>query len=296
MKCIIVTGFSGAGKSNVIKYLEDIGYFCVDNMLPTLISGFIQACSHSRKKIDKVALVVDARGGEFFDALLEELDNLDIPNCTVDLKILFLEAKHDVLVSRYKETRRKHPLSPDGTVSEGINLEEKLLAKVRARADQIIDTTKTTTQQLRDILYNLFDDENKRDEFMINIISFGFKYGQPIDTDIVFDVRFLPNPFYIPELKEYTGLDRMVSEYVMKWDQTRVFIDKITDLFDFLLPYYKEEGKQQLVIGIGCTGGKHRSVAIAEALYSHFKKEGRYVTISHRDYLKDGSGKIKRDE
>ncbi len=289
MQCLIITGLSGAGKSQAIKYIEDLGYFCVDNMLPDLISSFITLCHNNRRDLTRVAFVVDSRSGEGFDTLLNEINQTDLMDVTV--KSIFLEASDEVIIRRYKESRRKHPLAPNSRVSDGLTKERKLLEKVRKRADIVIDTSLLKPQQLRNTLYDMLDDSDQSKEISVNILSFGYKYGIPIDADIVFDVRFLPNPFYIDTLRDFTGLDQTVSEYVLKHEQTQQFLGKLTDMIEFLLPHYKEEGKQQLVIAIGCTGGKHRSVAIAEKLFQYLKKNEVQVSVVHRDYQLDQQSK-----
>ena len=289
MQCLIITGISGAGKSQAIKYIEDLGYFCVDNMLPDLISSFITLCHSNGRNITKVAFVVDSRSGDQFDALLREMDQTDLMD--VEVKLIFLEASDDVIIRRYKESRRKHPLAPNNRVSEGLSAERKLLEKVKMRADIMIDTSLMKPQQLRNTLYDMLDDTDQSKDISVNVLSFGYKYGIPMDADIVFDVRFLPNPFYIDNLRDFTGLDPTVSEYVLKHEQTQVFLGKLTDMIEFLLPHYQAEGKQQLVIGIGCTGGKHRSVAIAEELFQFLKKNGVTVSVVHRDYQLDNQNK-----
>lgn len=288
MQCLIVTGISGAGKSQAIKYIEDLGFFCVDNLLPDLITSFITLCHNNRKDITRVAFVVDSRSGRL-DSLLSEIEQTDLMDA--DVKLIFLEASDEVIIRRYKETRRKHPLAPNSLVSEGLAQERKLLEKVRQRADIIIDTSLMKPQQLRNTLYDMLDITDQSKEISVNILSFGYKYGIPMDADIVFDVRFLPNPFYIDDLKDFTGLDKTVSEYVLKHEQTQVFLNKLTDMIEFLLPHYKAEGKQQLVIAIGCTGGKHRSVAIAEKLFQFLKKNEVSVLVTHRDYQLDHQNK-----
>lgn len=288
MQCLIVTGISGAGKSQAIKYIEDLGFFCVDNLLPDLITSFITLCHNNRKDITRVAFVVDSRSGRL-DSLLSEIEQTDLMDA--DVKLIFLEASDEVIIRRYKETRRKHPLAPNSRVSEGLAQERKLLEKVRQRADIIIDTSLMKPQQLRNTLYDMLDITDQSKEISVNILSFGYKYGIPMDADIVFDVRFLPNPFYIDDLKNFTGLDKTVSEYVLKHEQTQAFLNKLTDMIEFLLPHYKAEGKQQLVIAIGCTGGKHRSVAIAEKLFQFLKKNEVSVLVTHRDYQLDHQNK-----
>ncbi len=285
MKCLIVTGLSGAGKSQAIKYIEDLGYFCVDNMLPDLVPSFVQLCENTRKELDKVAFVIDTRSGSSFDNLLLWLKQQE---SRIKYKIVFLEAADDVIVRRYKESRRRHPLAGGERVTDGLKLERQLLSKMRDNAEIVIDTSDIKPQQLRNILYDMLDEENNAANISATVISFGFKYGIPIDADIVFDVRFLPNPFYIKHLKDFTGMDKTVSDFVLRHEQTQTFLSKLTDMIEFLLPHYKEEGKQQLVIAIGCTGGKHRSVAISEKLFEFLTKSGVAANIIHRDCMLDG--------
>jgi len=288
MKCLIVTGLSGAGKSHAIKYIEDLGYFCVDNMLPDIIPSFISMLAE--KDISRAAFVVDSRSGNVFDNLIEEFEVLR--RSGVSCKVIYLEADDEIIIRRYKESRRKHPLAPNDRIMTGLAMERKLLSKMRDAAEIIIDTSSLKSQQLRNILYDMLnDDKEQAENISVTIISFGYKYGLPTDSDIVFDVRFLPNPFYIESLKEFSGLDKLVSDYVLEHEQTKVFLNKISDLIEFLLPHYKAEGKQQLVIAIGCTGGKHRSVAIVEALYTFLKNSGISINVIHRGYLLDTQNK-----
>ncbi len=285
MELVIITGMSGAGKSRVVDTMEDIGYYCVDNMPTKLISKFTQLADQSNGAIYKMALVVDSRAGDMFKELSSELDELDKKE--INYKILFLDCQDAVLLRRYKETRRKHPLLNDKNPSleYAIKEERLLLEDARKRANYIIDTTYLTTSQLKEKVNNIFLD-NISSSILINTMSFGFKYGYPSEADLVFDVRCLPNPFYIPELKEKTGLNQEVSDYVMKWEQSQQLYDKLKDLIDFLIPLYINEGKTQLVIAFGCTGGKHRSVTFAEKLYSHLKKKNKRVIVNHRDITK----------
>lgn len=286
MKFVIVTGLSGAGKTQAIRSFEDLGYFCVDNLPPTLIPKFADACFQTDGKIDKAALVMDIRGGKFFDALFESLKILKDQD--YHYEILYLDATDEVLIKRFKETRRKHPLAPDGRVLKGIALERNRLREVRDRADNIIDTTKLSTWELREKITSLYGEEGQLEvELMITVLSFGFKYGIPVDSDLVFDVRFLPNPFYIPELKQFSGNEEPVKEYVLKHEVTKNFLDKLNDMLGFLLPNYVKEGKRQLIISVGCTGGRHRSVAIANALYEILKEQGHKATVEHRDISED---------
>lgn len=282
MKFVIVTGMSGSGKSSAINVLEDIGYYCVDNMPPELISKFADICAQSSGKIDKVAFVVDIRSGELFSKLNDIIEGLE--NSYIELKILFLDSSDDVIVRRYKETRRKHPLDKEsfGNIAKAISTEREMLMPLKARADYYIDTSRTSVSQFKDRLYNMFLDGS--DEHMqIDVRSFGFKYGTMAEADLVFDVRCLPNPFYIPELKHLTGLDERVSGYVMNSDNSKKLYEKLSDLLDFLIPLYEKEGKSQLVIAFGCTGGKHRSVTFAEATAKHLIEKGHRIRISHRD-------------
>lgn len=261
LKLVIITGMSGAGKTVAMQSLEDLGYFCVDNLPPSLLPKFWELMKES-DKMDKIALVMDLRGREFFDSIEPALDELDNTNF-ITTKILFLEADDKVLVSRYKETRRHHPLEPNGSVLDGINAERELLSDLKGRSQLVINTSNMAPRELRERINNEFQTEDK-DIFNVQLMSFGFKYGIPIDADLVFDVRFLPNPHYIDKMRPLTGLDEDVYEYVMKWPETQTFLDKLVDLLMFTLPFYKREGKTQLVIAIGCTGGQHRSVALTE--------------------------------
>lgn len=280
---VIITGMSGAGKTVALQSFEDLGYFCVDNLPPALLPKFIELMSESGGKLRKVVLVMDLRGREFFDQLFEMIDQLST-NDQISPQILFLDAKDATLVRRYKETRRSHPLASGGAPLEGIKLEREMLEELKGRAQQIIDTTDLKPLQLRERIIERFSTHAEH-PFMVHVMSFGFKYGIPIDADLVFDVRFLPNPHYIDHMREQTGLQEEVSSYVLKWGETQKFIDKIMDLLAFILPHYKREGKSQLVIAIGCTGGKHRSVTLAEHIKTKLSDE--YIThSSHRDIEK----------
>lgn len=285
MEIVFVTGLSGAGKSRVVNSLEDIGYFCVDNMPPKLIPTFIQLLINSKDKHDRIAIVTDIRAGGSFDSLFSSLEELR--NMGVEYKVLFVTADEDVLVSRYKLTRRKHPLSDmfNGMIYEAIAEEKRILAPAREAADYVIDTSHLTPAKCRERVVSLFL-ENPSNKMHIHSMSFGFKHGLPADADLVFDVRCLPNPFYVDELKEHTGLEKPVIDYVMKWDVSKTFADKLTDMVDFLIPLYEKEGKTQLVIAIGCTGGRHRSVVFAEHLKNHLFEKGYLVNINHRDIKK----------
>ena len=283
LELVIITGMSGAGKTVAVQSFEDLGYFCIDNMPPTLLPTFWELVKESGK-ISRIALVIDLRSRDFFnevDSLIATLDNTQL----VTTRIIFLDSSDSVLVSRYKETRRNHPLAPDGRVSEGIAKERDLLMDLRTRAQIIIDTSDISPRQLRERLIKDFATKDYQ-TFHVEVMSFGFKYGVPIDADIIWDVRFLPNPHYIPELRPQTGMDAPVYDYVMKQPETQAFYSKLIDVIEFCLPGYKKEGKSSVTIAIGCTGGKHRSVAIAERIANHLKTDNYAVNISHRDYMK----------
>ena len=286
MRFIIVTGLSGAGKSEATKSLEDMGYFCVDNLPPTLITKFAEACSQSAGKIDKVALVIDIRGGVFFNDLFQSLKELSKEQFKYE--ILFLDASDEVLVKRFKEKRRSHPLAGNGRVIKGIELEREKLREVKENADIIIDTSKYKIGDLREEMTKRFGDEIiPKKQMAITVLSFGFKYGIPVDSDLVFDVRFIPNPFYIPELKPFSGLDKPVNDYVLEQEETIEFLEKLNGMLDFLISNYKKEGKRQLIVAIGCTGGRHRSVAIANEIYKSLHEKNYNVYIEHRDIKED---------
>lgn len=286
MRFIIVTGLSGAGKTEATRSLEDMGYFCVDNLPPKLIPKFAEACVQSQGKISKVALVIDIRGGIFFDDLFESLNYLK--NQDFKYEILFLDASDEILVKRFKETRRSHPLAPGSRIITGINEERNRLREVKDRADIIIDTSKYAIKDLREeMTKNYGDVEQPQKQLSVTILSFGFKYGIPVDSDLVFDVRFIPNPFYIAELKPYSGNEEPVRKYVLEQEETKGFIKRVDDLLEFLIPNYKKEGKRQLIISIGCTGGRHRSVAIANELYEKLLSKDYNISIEHRDIKED---------
>lgn len=272
---VIITGMSGAGKTVAVQSFEDLGYYCVDNLPPALIPKFLELMRDSKNNIDKVALVMDLRGREFFDSLFETLDALDREDW-VSERILFLDAQDETLVTRYKETRRSHPLAVSDLPLTGIQKERELLDELRGRAQVIIDTTDLQPRNLREKILTMYS-EKSQDVFSVHFLSFGFKYGIPIDADLVFDVRFLPNPHYVPHMQPLTGQDQEVADYVFKWHDTKTFIHKITDLLHFMLPLYKKEGKSQLVVAIGCTGGQHRSVALVE----HFQHEFEDTVFTH---------------
>ena len=283
MDFVIVTGLSGSGKSKAVDALEDIGFFCVDNMPPSFIEKFYELCAE--EEMEKVAVVTDSRGGYLFHSVSKTLDILDGKN--IDYKIMFFECSDEVLYKRYKETRRKHPLSDDceGSVMASVKKEREMLETLRGRADYIIDTTQLSPAQLKERISDIFLGDSVKG-LRIPCMSFGFKYGAPTEADMVFDVRCLPNPFYIDELRDKTGLDSEVYDYVMEKPETKGFADRLFDMMDYLIPLYSDEGKSSLVIAIGCTGGKHRSVTLAEALASHISESGLKAATVHRDITK----------
>lgn len=279
---VIITGMSGAGKTIAVQSLEDLGYFCIDNLPPALIPKFAELMEQGSGKIGKVALVIDLRGRQFFTALSESLQHLK-DNYTITYEILFLDATDSVLVRRYKESRRRHPLANDGSPLKGIEQERRLLEELKGMAHQVIDTSNLKPSQLKERLITRFT-QTDTNKLSVSITSFGFKFGVPIDADLIFDVRFLPNPHYIDQLRPMTGCEPEVYDYVMKWGETQEFLNKLLDLLNFLIPQYKKEGKAQVVIGIGCTGGKHRSVAIAEFLGKTLgSSETETVRVTHRE-------------
>ncbi|MDD2573551.1 MAG: RNase adapter RapZ [Bacillota bacterium] len=290
MRFVVITGLSGAGKTEAVRSLEDLGFFCVDNLPPVLISKFAELCYQTVGKIDKIALVIDIRGGEFFNELLSSLDELE--NEGIRLEILFLEASEEALVKRFKESRRRHPLAPEDRVLKGIEEERERLGAIRQRADYIIDTTNLRPRQLKEELANVFQGEGKKEGLLVSVVSFGFKHGIPLDADLIFDVRFLPNPYYNEVLRDYSGENPAVKEYVMRSQDTKKFLAKLHDLMEFLIPNYIREGKSNLVVGIGCTGGRHRSVIIANALHDQLKRNNHRVITDHRDIGKSAA----RDE
>jgi UPF0042 nucleotide-binding protein len=283
---VIITGMSGAGKTIAVQSLEDLGFFCVDNLPPVLIPKFAELIDQSQGRIAKVALVIDLRGREFFTALSESLNYMQ-EHYTIHYEILFLESTDAILVQRYKESRRRHPLAPDGMPLDGIHLERKLLEDLKGWATQVIDTSSLKPAALKEKIIGRFTNLD-RSNISINVTSFGFKYGIPIDADLIFDVRFLPNPHYVEQLRPKTGLEPEVYDYVMKWPETQTFLTKLLDMLQYLIPLYHKEGKSQVVIGIGCTGGKHRSVALAEYLGRRLgSSDTEMVRVSHRDADRD---------
>ena len=293
MQYTIVTGMSGSGKTKVIRYLEDMGYFCIDNMPPMLIPKFSEMLTSVNGKFNNVAFVVDTRVGDMINELLAQID--DLKQKGYDCKLLYINADDETLVKRYKETRRFHPLAgSDGRVEDGLKRERELLGFLKKKADYLVDTSHMLTRELKAELNKIFVQNKEYKNLYITVLSFGFKYGIPNDADLVFDVRFLPNPYYIEELRPMSGNDQPVRDYVMNNDTAKQFLTKLTDMVEFLIPNYISEGKTPLVIGIGCTGGKHRSVTLANELYEALKKTDSYgVRIEHRDIGKDAITKAK---
>lgn len=287
MEFVIITGMSGAGKTNALHVLEDIGYYCVDNIPLSLLPTLYTLCSKSEDAMMKrVAVCVDVRGSDNFEQMLNDIENFK--NSHKDVSILYLDAKVDCLIVRYKETRRKHPLSDrlkDGSVTDAVEFEKALLIPVKRISDYNIDTTYMSIKQLRERVLSMFM-EDASQSLTLTFMSFGFKYGIPLEADLIIDVRCLPNPYYIPELKNLTGLDEQVREYVLDSDDTREFLKRTLNLLDFSVPLYLKEGKSELVVGIGCTGGKHRSVTIARNLDEYFIRKGYKCIIQHRDVAK----------
>lgn len=277
---VIITGLSGAGKTQAVNCMEDAGYYCVDNLPPVLLRKFIELIMESERKMDKIALVLDVRGGQFFNQVDKAIEELIREN--VGFEIIFLEASDEVLVRRFKESRRRHPLAAGGRLLEAIQKERKMLEDLRGRANLIIDTSNLTPKDLKDKVMEIVG-ENKASKFTINITSFGYKIGIPLDSDIVMDVRFLPNPFYDPLMKEMTGMDGPVVDFVLSFPVTRSFIRRFLNMLRFLIPNYIEEGKTNLEIALGCTGGQHRSVVLAEYIGKQLMNMGYNVNIRHRD-------------
>lgn len=282
MRFVIITGMSGGGKRTAMKMLEDAGYYCVDNLPVPLIDKFVELIATPNCEISKVALGLDVRADQNFEeaeVILEKMKNNGY-----SYEILFMDASDNVLLKRYKESRRMHPLSMEGSVQEGIKKERAILQKIKKKADYVFDTSDLLTRVLKEELDKIFVLNEEYNNIMIRLISFGFKHGMPADADLIFDVRFLPNPFYIDELKNLTGNNKPVQDYVMSFPEAGEFLNRLFDMLQFLIPNYVKEGKHQLVIGIGCTGGKHRSVTLANELFVKFKESGKYgVTIFHRD-------------
>ena len=288
MEFLIVSGLSGAGKSTVMSILEDSGYFCVDNLPPVLIPKFAEVCLAGTGSYERVAMVCDIRGGENFDGLFEAMEALK--SMKFQYKILFVEADGETIIKRYKETRRSHPLMEElGSLIRAVEHERRVMEPVRARADYIINSTTLPVRKLRGQVLDMFAPNRKStNEMSVTVTSFGFKYGLPLEADLVFDVRFLPNPYYVEELRQHTGEEAMVQAYVRQGGTADEFLEKLCDMLEFLIPNYVLEGKNQLVIAVGCTGGKHRSVTIAGALYQHLSRHEEFgLKIEHRDIEKD---------
>ena len=282
MRCVIVTGMSGGGKSTALKMLEDAGFYCVDNLPVSLIEKFVELISMPNSEISKVALGLDVRSDQSFEDATRVLGEMKQKG--YQFEILFLDADVNVLIKRFKETRRIHPLAADGRVEDGVRTERRVLENIRRGADYVIDTSHLLTRELKEELDRIFVGNGEYNSLMVTVMSFGFKYGIPSDADLVFDVRFLPNPFYIDELKRKTGNDREVQDFVMKHEESEAFMEKLTDMLQFLIPNYVKEGKYRLVVAIGCTGGKHRSVTLANELYGRMKDRGTYgMKLYHRD-------------
>lgn len=282
MRFVVVTGMSGGGKSTALKMLEDAGFYCVDNLPASLIEKFVELITLPNGEITKVALGLDVRADQAFIKTTKILQDLKTKG--YQFEILFMEASEEVLIKRYKETRRIHPLAMDGRVEDGVRKEQKVLADIRKMADFVIDTSNLLTRELKAELDRIFVANEEYNSLMVTVMSFGFKNGIPADADLVFDVRFLPNPFYIEGLKHKTGNDKEVQDYVMGFEEAEIFLQKLTDMIQFLIPNYVKEGKYRLVIAIGCTGGKHRSVTLANELYTRMKDQGHYgIKLYHRD-------------
>ena len=282
MRFVVVTGMSGGGKSTALKMLEDAGFYCADNLPVSLIDKFVELIATPNSEITKVALGLDVRAVQFFEDATMVLERLRKNG--YNLEVLFMEADEAVLIKRYKETRRVHPLAMDGRVEDGVRKERKVLENIRKMADYVIDTTHLLTRELKEELDRIFVQNREYNSLMVTVMSFGFKHGIPADADLVFDVRFLPNPFYIDDLKKKTGNDKEVQDYVMSFTEAEEFMTKLNDMIQFLIPNYVKEGKYRLVVAIGCTGGQHRSVTLANELYSRMKDKGSYgVKLYHRD-------------
>ncbi len=290
IRLVIVTGMSGAGKTQALKCLEDLGFFCVDNLPPTFIPKMAEMCVQSEGKLNKLGLGIDIRGGQFFTQTMSALEELEKQGFSYT--ILFLEADDEVLVRRYKESRHRHPLAQQGRILEAIRRERRLLDDLRGRANHIVDTSSMGVNQFRQEIMGLFSGEEAlgRPPLLVNVVSFGYKHGLPLDADLVFDVRFLPNPHYVASLKDLTGHDAAVQEYVTRWSVTQKFLKRILNLLSFLLPHYSAEGRTQLTIAIGCTGGQHRSVVLALRLAEWLRDRQYTVTDEHRDAFRNRTG------
>ncbi len=292
-RLVIVTGMSGGGKTQACRYMEDLGYFCVDNLPPVFIPKFVELCAHSGGHVGKVVLVVDTRSREFFGTFVQVLEDMD--RSDYEYEMLYMDASDAAIIRRYKETRRRHPMAPSSRISEGIAKERERLTPVRSKATYIIDTSELKKVELRDKIYRLFG-SMEGEQMSVNVLSFGFKFGMPLDADMVLDVRFLPNPFYIETMRHKSGAVKEVAEYIAKWPVTQDFIARLDPMIDFLVPQYIKEGKNQFVIAVGCTGGMHRSVFIAKHLYDLLKSRGYPVRLEHRDLMKNDVLEHAREE
>ena len=281
MEVVIISGLSGAGKSQAVNCLEDMGYYCIDNLPPALVKNFIELAMSERNLIEKAAFVIDIRGGDFFEDIkpcLAYLKEKDLPN-----KVLFLEASNEVLIRRFKETRRLHPLNQDGENLVGIEKEREILSDLRTVADYVIDTSNMKAARLKQELKSIFESGEEEIKFIVNIMSFGFKHGIPLEADMVFDMRFLPNPYYVPSLKKLTGNSKKIQDYVLKYDEAQQFIENVERMLTQMIPCYIREGKYHLNLAFGCTGGHHRSVTMANVFAKKLKEQGLRITIEHRD-------------
>ena len=282
MRFVVVTGMSGSGKTTAMKMLEDAGFYCVDNLPLLLVEKFVEMLAEPESEFNKIALGLDVRADIHFEEASDILKS--IKESGIPVEILFLDSNDQILINRYKETRRVHPLAQDGHVEDGVQKERQILEEIRQSADYVLDTTNLLTRELKLELDRIFVQNKAYNSLMITVMSFGFKYGIPTDVDLVLDVRFLPNPYYIDELRAKTGNDKEIQDYVMSFPEANKFLDKLTDMLEFLIPNYVKEGKYRLVIAIGCTGGKHRSVTLANALYNRLKDRGNYgIKLEHKD-------------
>lgn len=292
-RLVIVTGMSGGGKTQACRYMEDLGYFVVDNLPPVFIPKFVELCKHAGGHVGKVVLVVDTRSREFFDTFVHILE--DMNRDEVPYEMLFMDASDPVIIRRYKETRRRHPMAPSSRISEGIARERERLAPVRAKATYIIDTSELRKADLRDKIHRIFG-TGEGEQMNINVLSFGFKFGMPLDADMVLDVRFLPNPFYIESMRHKSGAVPEVADYIAQWPVTQEFLRHLDGMIDFLVPQYIKEGKSQLVIAVGCTGGMHRSVFIAKHIFDRLGAKGYPAKLEHRDLMKNDVREHVREE
>lgn len=290
---VIVTGLSGSGKTQACRFMEDLEYFVVDNLPPVFIRKFAELCQHSDGRVNKVVLVVDTRSREFFDTFSHVLDEMDKNQQPYEL--LFMDASDAAIIRRYKETRRRHPLAPSTRISDGIAKERERLAAIRNKADYIIDTSDLTKKDLKDKIHSIFAVKSEG-SISVNVMSFGFKFGMPLDADLVFDVRFLPNPFYVESMRHKSGAVPVVADYIEQWPVTKEFKNHMNNLIDFLVPQYVKEGKSQLVIAFGCTGGMHRSVFMANHFFNRLKEQGYPVNLEHRDLMKNEVWEHVREE